>query len=184
MLRIAYLSMLIYFEGRSRDLGGEPHLPLPLWASTLSLSNVSPWPLTYVHVIYSNIYNIVYYETKCVFVYFKRHMRLKFKKNKHKYFQYFRERRYIYLPNKKRVKWDKYMYIYIHSMHSIGPTYIVCSIRELKIVLAFDPNSTKYLQIKWCPLYQLIHAWIDMKQKLIWPLKAKNDCKFNGCQLT
>lgn len=30
MLRIAYLSMLIYFEGRSRDLGGEPHLPLPL----------------------------------------------------------------------------------------------------------------------------------------------------------
>lgn len=57
MLRIAYLSMLIYFEGRSRDLGCEPHLPLPPWASTLSLSNVSPWPLTYVHVIYSNIYN-------------------------------------------------------------------------------------------------------------------------------
>lgn len=122
MLRIAYLSMLIYFEGRSRDLGGEPHLPLPPWASTLSLSNVSPWPLTYVHVIYSNIYNIVYYETKCVFVYFKRHMRLKFKKNKHKYFQYFRERRYIYLPNKKRVKWDKYMYIY--TLNAFNRAYL------------------------------------------------------------
>lgn len=100
MLRIAYLSMLIYFEGRSRDLGGEPHLPLPPWASTLSLSNVSPWPLTYVHVIYSNIY----------------------KKNKHKYFQYFRERRYIYLPNKKRVKWDKYMYIY--TLNAFNRAYL------------------------------------------------------------
>lgn len=49
-------------------------------------------------------------------------MRLKLKKNKHKYFQYFRERRYIYLPNKKRVKWDKYMYIY--TLNAFNRAYL------------------------------------------------------------